>query len=240
MHSGCFRLKADINSRRLKRDLGFLKTLDLCDPDRFRVAHDVIVGDHIAVRRDHEATAGADFNAIQIDASLDAEFLDFGVNAADDPDEDCSVGGRFRALRKRRDRSQKECRTEQDGLHDPRYRQTTASAYSRLFAPTINTKSHTIIIVTPIRLIDSPVGAFLKVPAKKEAARPLDCFECDGLTVREVCRLNAFRNSAKSKCHRVRNVGTRTNGASPNERSEARLSKVLRPKPSLCHQVIIR
>src|SRR6516225_8597698 len=104
MRSGRWPLEADIDSGRFQRDLGFLETFDLCNPDRLRVADHMIVGDDVAVRRDHEAAAGADFNAIQIDTSLDAEFLDFRVNAADDSDEDCRVGWRFRALSERGDR----------------------------------------------------------------------------------------------------------------------------------------
>jgi hypothetical protein len=68
----------------------------------------VIVGQHVAMRRNHKSAAGADFNVVHVDGSLDTCFLDFGVDAADKANEDRRVGGRFGALRVGRACHQKE------------------------------------------------------------------------------------------------------------------------------------
>jgi hypothetical protein len=97
-----------------------LEPFDPCDQDRLGIVHDVIVGDHVAERRDHKAAAGSNLDAIQIDGSFRTELLDLGVNAADDPDEDCCIGRRLRALSERRHRHQQARRPERCGFHDPR------------------------------------------------------------------------------------------------------------------------
>jgi hypothetical protein len=59
----------------------------------------VIVRDDVSERRDHESAAGRDFDAFYIDGSLDASFLDVGMQATDESNVNCGIGRRLCALR---------------------------------------------------------------------------------------------------------------------------------------------
>jgi hypothetical protein len=59
---------------------------------------DVIVRDDVSKRRDHESAAGRDFDAFHVDGSLDASFLDVGMQAADQSNVHCGIGRRLGAL----------------------------------------------------------------------------------------------------------------------------------------------
>ena len=89
--------KADVDSRNLRRDL------DVLDPSRqqelLTAGDHVIVRDDVSERRDHESAAGRDFDAFYIDGSLDASFLDVGMQAADESNVHCGIGRRLCALR---------------------------------------------------------------------------------------------------------------------------------------------
>ena len=105
--------KADVDSRNLGRDL------DVLNPprqqERLTAGDDVIVRDEVSERRDHESAAGRDFDAIHIDGSLDASFLDVGMQAADESNVHCGIGGRLCALRVGATRKKDHRRDERPG-----------------------------------------------------------------------------------------------------------------------------
>ena len=62
----------------------------------------MLVGEHIAVRRDHEAAAGPDFDALEVCGLIRrAGFFELRVDAANQPNEHRRVGRRGSPLRRR-------------------------------------------------------------------------------------------------------------------------------------------
>ena len=77
--------------------------LDIHPHDRNVTSYDVLVGQHVPVRRDNEAAARADFDFVQIDHLLRRSgFLQLGVHAAHEPDEYRCVSRGRGALRRGR------------------------------------------------------------------------------------------------------------------------------------------
>jgi hypothetical protein len=72
----------------------------------------MLVGEHVSVGRDDEAAARPDLDVLAVFRPPHSRLLDFGVQAADQANEDGGMSGRRRALCPCRFRQQYECRRD--------------------------------------------------------------------------------------------------------------------------------